>query len=674
MGEESPKPSSTPKGAVFLSYASQDAQAAQKICDALSAAGIEVWFDKSELRGGDVWDRRIREQIHSCRLFIPIISANTESRDEGYFRREWGFATDRTRDIAEKRAFLIPVVIDDTPERGSSVPDKFHQIQWTRLPRGETPPAFVARVAALLGAPKSVATGNRPTPALTTAPPAHTRSQRNVWIILGLAALGIVLGGGWFALRQSGLHRHAQAETADQASPAITEKSIAVLPFDDLSEKHDQEYFADGMAEEVINLLAKIPDLKVIGRISSFQFKGKTDDVRRIGMTLGAAYIVEGSVRRSGDHVRVTAQLIDTRDGVQRWSETYDRQASDVLQVQDAIAASLVRALQVEVAESGRLQTRPVLTSRESYDAYLRGIHAFEKRDPSGFEEAIARFRRALELDPSYVPAAEALAIAYRNQAYFGFVPPKVGYEQARMAAGAVLKLNQGSAIAHAVLLAVHTEYDWDWVSAERELDTAMSLAPNNATVLLYASEERLAVGQLNEAMRYLESAGTVDPLYTEVYFDLSLVYLRLSRYEESARALRRIAEISPTAEWVHYYLCVVLLVQGDPNAALREMEKETVPSIRLAGLALAYYALKRTTEANNSLAQLEARNGGDSAMTIAEAYAYREQNDLAMKWLDRAYAQKDINLWYIKGDPLLAKLEGDPRYKAFLRKMNLPE
>jgi hypothetical protein len=142
MERESPTQASTSAGAVFLSYASQDAEAAKRICDALSAAGIEVWFDKSELRGGDAWDRKIREQIHFCRLLIPVISAETGPRDEGYFRREWALASDRTRDMAEKRAFLIPVVIDDTPERGASVPDKFHQIQWTRLPAGMTPPAL----------------------------------------------------------------------------------------------------------------------------------------------------------------------------------------------------------------------------------------------------------------------------------------------------------------------------------------------------------------------------------------------------------------------------------------------------------------------------------------------------------------------------------------------------
>jgi TIR domain len=188
-------PVTEPSHAVFLSYASQDAEAAQKICDALRAAGIEVWFDKSELRGGDVWDRQIREQIHDCRLFIPIISANTEARDEGYFRREWGLATDRTRDMAEKRAFLIPVVIDSTPERGSSVPDKFHQIQWTRLPGGETSPAFVARVAALLGAPAPSATAAGPSPALVSLRPAGTRNRRAVWIPLGLAALASILVG-----------------------------------------------------------------------------------------------------------------------------------------------------------------------------------------------------------------------------------------------------------------------------------------------------------------------------------------------------------------------------------------------------------------------------------------------------------------------------------------------
>ena len=176
MGAESSNEVTTATSAVFLSYASQDADAAARISAALRSAGIEVWFDQSELRGGDAWDRQIREQIHDCRLFIALISANTEARDEGYFRREWGLAADRTRDMAEKRAFLIPVVIDDTPERGASVPDKFHQIQWTRLPGGDPSPTFVARVAGLLGVSAPIATANRPKATLQCPQPGSWRS------------------------------------------------------------------------------------------------------------------------------------------------------------------------------------------------------------------------------------------------------------------------------------------------------------------------------------------------------------------------------------------------------------------------------------------------------------------------------------------------------------------
>jgi len=685
MEGESPKPTSTPRGAVFVSYASQDAEAALRICEALRAADVEVWLDQSELRGGDAWDQAIRKQIKACALFIPVISATAHSRVEGYFRLEWKLAVDRSHLIAPDQAFLLPVVIDDTPQTDERIPDRFRELQWSRLPGGQATPAFVERVRRLLSPePTHGFTTSTTLPSASgLSAPKPKRSTRTSWrskpallVISVLLALGLayfVVDKVWLPERIAS-SRGTTTASARYGSPAMPEKSIAVLPFVDLSEKHDQEYFADGMAEEILNLLVKVPDLKVIGRTSSFQFKGKTEDLRRIGAALGAVYVVEGSVRRSGNHVRVTAQLVDTRDGMHRWSETYDREASDVLQVQDEISASLVRALQVEVADSGRFQTRSALTNREAYDAYLRGIHAFERRDPSGFEEAVAELRRSLELDQAYAPAAEALAVVFRNQAYFGFVPPKVGYEQARAAAATVLKLNSQSGIAHAVLLAVHTEYDWDWAAAERELHSAVALAPNNATVLLYAAEERLAVGELTEAMQFLDSAGAVDPLYPEIFFDRSLVYLRLSRFEEAAKALRRITEISPTAAWVHYNLGIVLLVEGRADAALEEMQKEGPATGQLAGLAVAYYSLNRTKEAEEALGRLEAQNSGDSAMAIAEAYAYRERKGTALQWLDKAYEQKDIGLYSIKGDPLLKNLEADSRYKAFLRKMNLPE
>jgi TolB-like protein len=660
--------------AVFLSYASQDAEAAQKICEALRAAGIEVFFDQSELRGGDAWDQKIRQQIRDCALFVPVISANSQARLEGYFRFEWKLAVDRSHLMATERSFLVPVVIDATRDADAVVPDRFREVQWTRLPGGETPPAFVARIAALLGASAPGPSANKPGPEPARIPKSQTRKSSTAVIVLGILALATAIGGGWLAWRYAGTRSSATHGASADLPTRVTENSIAVLPFVDMSEKHDQEYFGDGMAEEILNLLVKIPDLKVIGRTSSFQFKGKTDDLRKVGTVLGAAYVVEGSVRRSGDHIRVTAQLIDARDGAHRWSETYDREASDTLKVQDEIAASLVRALQLEVATSRISEGRAVPRNGEAYDPYLRGLHAFNRFDQSGMDEAVAHFRHALTLDPLFTPAAEQLARTLYDQPSWGFVPPRVGYEQARVAADAALKLDPSSAIAHAVLGGVHVWYDWDWPAALQEVNTAMALNPNDPFVLVTAADQRIAIGLWAEAVSLCDAALSTDPLLATVYQNAGWAYIYLGRYAEAERALRRVLQISPTYDGAYHDLGVILLMEGKTEEALGEIQKETPLGGRAAGLVLVYHALHRNQEADAELTQLEAGHSADMAMWIAEAHAFRGQKDKAFTWLDRAYAQKDYFLWTIKGDPLLKNIQADPRYKLFLRKMNLPE
>ena len=267
-----------PGRAVFLSYASQDAEAAQHLCDALRAAGVDVWFDRSELRGGDAWDRQIHEWIRDCRLFVAVISAHTEARDEGYFRREWKLAVDRTYNMAEHKAFLVPVAIDDTPERGAAVPEKFRQVQWTRLPGGSTPPAFVERIRQMLT-------------------PDESRALASIRPASGPPSTPSALPGA-------------------VAASAAPENSIAVLPFTNLGGEADNEYFSDGLAEEIINFLAQIQALKVTARTSAFAFKGKTEDIRKIADALGVTTILEGSVRRSGPRIRVTAQLINPKTAI----------------------------------------------------------------------------------------------------------------------------------------------------------------------------------------------------------------------------------------------------------------------------------------------------------------------------------------------------------------------
>ena len=315
-----------PPGAAFLSYASQDAEAASRICEALREAGIEVWFDRSELRGGDAWDSQIRKQIHDCALFVPVISAHTNARSEGYFRGEWHLATRRLHNMADDAAFLVPVVVDETREADARVPEEFFRAQWTWLPAGETPPAFARRVRQLLGldpspAPKAkVAATGAIEPSARNAGSVRPRSTSFVRrFALPLIALLLVLGGGavWYI---EGTSDAPAAKPAPATASAVTaaapnEKSIAVLPFADMSAGKDQEYFADGLSEELLNLLAKLPELRVIGRTSSFQFKGRNEDLRVIGEKLNVAHILEGSVRKSGEKVRISAQLIRAADG-----------------------------------------------------------------------------------------------------------------------------------------------------------------------------------------------------------------------------------------------------------------------------------------------------------------------------------------------------------------------
>jgi TolB-like protein len=675
--------------AIFLSYASDDAEAAARIAAALSTAGLEVWFDKNELRGGDVWDQKIRHQIRDCALFIPVISAHTQARTEGYFRLEWRLADQRTHLMARNKPFIVPVCVDDTADSEGDMPDSFLAAHWSRFPGGETPPAFAQRITQLLTpqsttvppkaqAPSSVSSSTAP----RQSAPAQAASQ-SIWrrpLPWGLAAAAVIVVGYLIVSRQ--MRGGSSASAPRVGSPAITamtppgpvpERSIAVLPFQDLSEKHDQEYFADGMAEEILNLLTKVPGLKVIGRTSSFQFKTKSADLRQIGATLSAAYVVEGSVRRAAGHIRVVAQLIDTRDGIHRWSDTYDRDAVDTLKIQEDIAASLVRALQVEVDPSTAFPFRSRPQSQETYDLYLRGLHAIDTFNEAGFEQASVIFRRVLERDSSFVPAAEALIETLTYLTGYGLIPAQPGFQQLREISEATLRLDPDSALAHSGLANVH-EGDYNWTAAEDEVNASLKLAPNNPSVLLIAADQRFLVGQWDEAAHLLDRLRAIDPLRPSAYLWSCWVYPMLSRLTEAEMACRRALEISPQLLGGYFHLGYTLLLQGRADAALMEMQKIPDPGTRLAGLALVYSSLHRDRDSEAALTQLISEHSRDEALAIADVFAFRGQNEQAFKWLDTAFALRAHDLVYIKSHLFLKKLQDDPRYKMLLHKLHLPE
>jgi len=678
MGAESPNRVRTQGGAVFLSYASQDAEATQRICDALRAAGIEVWFDKSELRGGDAWDRQIRKQIHECTLFVPVISAHSDARREGYFRREWKLAVDRTHDMSERVAFVLPVVIDDTSDSQADVPDRFREVQWTRLPGGETTSSFIERVGRLLSpdaqaapAPASMALSGSKNALAARKPARLPRRSMSALLAVGVT---LAVAISYVVVDKFGLFKHTATTDNTAVSSAIgAEKSIAVLPFVDLSEKHDQEYFADGLAEEISSLLSTLPDLKVISRTSSFQFKGQNPDLRTIGAQLGAAYVVEGSVRHYRERVRVTAQLISTSNGVHRWSENYERNIGDILKMQQDIATALGRALQVEVG-AVPWEAASVLTSTEAYTSYLRGLHALDQFDKAGFEEAVGYFEHSLTMDPGLLRARESLALTEFLQYAFGFVEPAVGADVTRRDIDRILKEDPRSATGHALRARLLTTYDWDWVAAQREADLALSLAKTNYVAIYAAADLAGVLGQWDKSVKLFREALTVDPLDADTRAELASTLYRAGRFAEAQFESRRLLEIRPSFSQGHFGLGLVLLAQKEPQAAMSEMDLENDAGFRLLGVAMASYALGRKADSDAALYRAEHDYGQVMPYQIACVHAFRSEADAAFQWLDRAYAYKDYLIQYIKGEWALKSLEGDPRYTAFLRKMNLPE
>jgi len=454
--------------------------------------------------------------------------------------------------------------------------------------------------------------------------------------------------------------------------PAVGTASIAVLPFADLSQAKDQEYFSDGLSEELLDVLAKIPQLRVIGRTSSFQFKGKNEDLRVIGKKLGVDHLLEGSVRKEGNRVRITAQLIKAKDGSHLWSETYERTLDDVFQVQDEIAGAVAQAMKLTLFPGG-LPGRSVPASSEAYNSYLEGRYFAEHRTRDDYEKAIAAFQKTLTADPGFALAWAGLARVYARQASMGFVPAESGNRQALESARRALALDPKLVEAHTAMAYILSGYDWDWAAVSTEVQQALALDPENPDALLAAGGLARTLGRFDEAIRLYQRAIARDPLRGTAHNNLGMTLYYAGRLPDAETALRKLIELSPGLAVVQCHLGKVLLARGEHEAALAAIQKESSEAWRAIGLPLAYHALGRRAESDRALRELTQKFAGEWAFQIAEVHAFRGEIDEAFAWLDRAYAQRDGGLAEIKGDPLLKNLEGDPRFEAFLRRMRLP-
>ena len=469
--------------------------------------------------------------------------------------------------------------------------------------------------------------------------------------------------------------RLASGEAAAQAAaPIPTDKSIAVLSFADMSELRDQEYFSDGLAEELLNLLAQLPQLRVIARSSSFSFKGRNVDVATIARKLNVATVLEGSVRKSRNRLRVTAQLIRATDSSHLWSQTYDRELTDVFEVQDEIARAVVDALKVKLLPSQHVTNAHRTENTDAYDKYLLGHNVLRRGRYDDFRRALLSFERAVTLDPHYAAAHAALASAQSAVADFAATPAErsAGKLQALATAEHAIAIAPDLADGYVIRAHLRKSQLWDWDGAATDLQRALELEPSEADVLRAYGLLLINLARLDEAIATTRRAIDADPLSWLSWMMLGAILWRAGRIDEGRLAMERALEISPDSSFTRYELGCLELVQGHTDVALAHF-RAAGEAFRQAGVAMAEHTLGNERESRAALAELEAKYAAGFSYQVAQAHAWLGDIDAAFAWLDRCYEQHDTGLGRLRGDAMYRQVEHDPRYAVLLRKLNFP-
>ena len=663
---------------VFLSYASQDADAARRICDALRAAGLEVWFDQSELRGGDAWDASIRKQIKECSLFVPLISGNTNAREEGYFRLEWKLAVDRSHLMADDKTFFVPVILGDTLEPTARVPDAFRARQWSRLYDEQAIAAFAKRAVKLIAGSASFDGGTR-TGATHNASPLSEALPRNAAPVLEFGV-------------------SAPVKKADDTP------SIAVLAFANRSASADDEYFSDGLADELLNVLAKIKGLRVIARTSSFAFKGKSDDVATIGAKLNVATLLEGSVRKSGNRVRIGVQLVQVSDSAHLWSETYDRTLDDIFAVQDEIAQAVVTELRAALlgnvsgvssdvstsvigSTSHLLVAQTVATAQaaatfgrtsnsEAHRLRLQGRSLFLRSSYDDRRAAIPLFERAAAIDPSYAGAWADLSFAlYWLSASAGAGKTPVahdywqGYKAAQSAADRASALEPNLPEALLARATIARIVDLNQRDALQWVRQAVQLAPSDVLILRGAATLIGDNGYLDEALGLARRALELDPISLQSYATAAALEAEVGNLAE-AESLFRIGCTMATPElfFPRFGLFVLLLTERRFDECEAMLPQWSIALHRDLPGAMLAWAKGDIVASNAMLDRIKYAAAALACYQIAQAHAYRHEADETFTWLEKCIELRDAGVFNVKTDQLFDFLHNDPRWLPIMR------
>jgi TolB-like protein len=501
--------------------------------------------------------------------------------------------------------------------------------------------------------------------------PGGSSTKNRAWIyvaVIGAAlSVGLFFIGRYTASRTSWTEREHPPAVA--ASPA--QKSIAVLPFLNESGNANDEYFSDGLSEELIAALAQIRELKVIGRSSSFRFKERKEESKTIGEKLGVATLLEGTVRKQGDRVRIVAELVNAADGIELWTRTFDRQLEDIFAVQEEIAQAVAESLKVTLLGSDSAQ-KSASENVEAHNAYLQGHFHFQRRNLEDYRKAVDYFDEAIRLDPGY-----ALAYAERSEAWT-FIGDLTGqrptaYPKARSDAEKAVAIAPALAEAQAALGFVRCFVDWKFAEGLTELKRAKELSPANPTANDLLARIIVYLGRFDEAERQARHAVELDPLSTVTQGNLARVLFYAGKLDEAEAFARKAAELQPTGASNHRWQVLIAAQRGDGETALREAQLESDEGYRRFELAVAQHVVGDRQAADAALADLLAKAREGFAYQIAEVYAVRGEKEKAFEWLQISFDDRDAGMLSLLVDPLLRVLRDDPRYKSFLAKLGLP-
>jgi TolB-like protein len=504
---------------------------------------------------------------------------------------------------------------------------------------------------------------------------AREHSRGGAWVYIALVGVALSVGlfflGRYTAKHTPTLQRDA-SPSRTEAPVMIPQKSIAVLPLLNESGDPRDEYFSDGLSEELIAALAQIRELKVIGRSSSFRFKDRKEEPKTIGEKLGVATLLEGTVRKQGDRVRIVAELINTADGIELWTRTFDRELKDIFAVQQEIAKAVAESLRVTLLGSEEKSTQMATNSVDAHNAYLQGHFHFQRRNVDDYRKAVTYFDRAIELDPDY-----AVVYAERSEAWtlIGDITGQrsTAYPKARRDAEKAVAIAPALAEAHAALGWIRAFTEWKFAEGLSELQRAKELSPANPTTNDLLARVIVYRGRMEEAERQAREAVELDPLSAAAQFTLGRVLYYAGKLDAADAAGRKMAELQPSASSSHRWQVLVAVQRGDGEAALREALLEPDERIRPFELALAQYVRGDRKASDAALADLIANSREGLAYQIAQVYAVRHEIDKAFEWLQVAFDNHDGGMPSLLVDPLLRDLRDDPRYKALVAKMNLP-